>query len=267
MADRDERNHVFISYSHKDKKFLDELLIHLKPLERAGFDESRRSAGFQGLPCIRLHSRARTRAFVKEQAEQGGVQILWTLVRACAYKETPLANYQAVIPPDKPLAEMKAERDKAWVRIYEEIKKAVNVPNREGTIGPSQTPVPALNGQKQQSSGTLPAIADISKQLRRLKMEWTLNQKNTPGVFDRASAILKKLHATVIDFYTEIAEGQNPTAVTLVKSALDQIAYIENAPTHLSFDLEAYWLEAYWNEGREIFDLLQRAQECLEAGI
>lgn len=31
----DKQNKVFISYSHKDKKFLDELLLHLKPLERA----------------------------------------------------------------------------------------------------------------------------------------------------------------------------------------------------------------------------------------
>jgi hypothetical protein len=48
------------------------------------------------------------------------------LGRACSYKETPLKDYQAVIPPDKPLAEMKAERDKAWVRVCEEIKKAAN---------------------------------------------------------------------------------------------------------------------------------------------
>lgn len=31
-----QRDRVFISYSHKDKKFLDELLAHLKPLERSG---------------------------------------------------------------------------------------------------------------------------------------------------------------------------------------------------------------------------------------
>ena len=30
------KKQVFISYSHKDTKFLDELLVHLKPLERAG---------------------------------------------------------------------------------------------------------------------------------------------------------------------------------------------------------------------------------------
>jgi hypothetical protein len=36
-----------------------------------------------------------------------------------------LKDYQSVPPLDKPLAEMKAERDSAWVQICKEIKKAV----------------------------------------------------------------------------------------------------------------------------------------------
>ena len=59
-----------------------------------------------------------------KDAEAGGVKILWVLVRACAYKETPLKHCQAAIPPDKPLAEMKAERDRAWVRVCEAAKEA-----------------------------------------------------------------------------------------------------------------------------------------------
>jgi len=61
-----------------------------------------------------------------KDAENGGVKILWIPVRASSYNETPLGKYQAVISPDKPLAEMKAERDKSWVKICEEIKKAAN---------------------------------------------------------------------------------------------------------------------------------------------
>lgn len=57
-----------------------------------------------------------------KEAEQRGVRILWIPVRASSYKETWLTNYQAVISPNKPLAEMKTERDKAWVKICEEIK-------------------------------------------------------------------------------------------------------------------------------------------------
>ena len=58
-------------------------------------------------------------------AETGGVRILWIPVRASLYKETSLKEYQAVIPPEKPLAEMKAERDKAWVAVCAAIMKAI----------------------------------------------------------------------------------------------------------------------------------------------
>jgi hypothetical protein len=63
-----------------------------------------------------------------EEAKKSNVIISWILVRACAYKETPLKDYQAANDPDKPLANMKAERDKAWVKICEKIKTAVNSP-------------------------------------------------------------------------------------------------------------------------------------------
>ncbi len=43
------RTNVFISYSHKDKKWLERLQAHLKPLERAGlvdrWDDTRIEAG------------------------------------------------------------------------------------------------------------------------------------------------------------------------------------------------------------------------------
>jgi internalin A len=63
---------------------------------------------------------------ILKKAEAGGVRILWVQIRASAYMETSLKNYQAVVsPPEKPLAEMKAKRDQAWLRVCEEIKKAV----------------------------------------------------------------------------------------------------------------------------------------------
>ena len=62
-----------------------------------------------------------------KEAEQGGVRILWIPIRACSYKETPLKTYQAVSDPDKPLAaQTKAKRDAAWVKICEQVNKALN---------------------------------------------------------------------------------------------------------------------------------------------
>jgi len=141
---------VLISYSHRDSKFLKELLTHLRPLERAGrltkWSDNQILPGSQWFKDIQ-EALARTKVavllvtpsflasdFIHEhelgpllnEAAKGGVLILWVPVRACAYKETPLKDYQAVISPDKPLAQMKAERDSAWVRICGEIMKAAN---------------------------------------------------------------------------------------------------------------------------------------------
>ncbi len=143
------RHKVFISYSHKDTKFRDELLIHLKPLERAGlvttWSDKQIAPGSQWFAEIQAALASTSVAvmlvtpnflasdFIHEHelgpllkdAEQGGVRILWIPVRAFSYKETALKNYQAVSPPDKPLAQMKAERDQAWVKVCDEIKKAL----------------------------------------------------------------------------------------------------------------------------------------------
>jgi hypothetical protein len=145
------RDTVFISYSHKDKKFLDELLTHLKPLVRAErvsiwsdkqiqpgakwFDEIMLALASTKVAVMLVTRDFLASDFIHEhelgpllkKAQQGGVRVLWVLVRACAYKETPLKDYQALISPDKPLAEMKAERDSAWVKVCEAIKAALQI--------------------------------------------------------------------------------------------------------------------------------------------
>lgn len=145
------RDQVFISYSHKDEKFLVDLQTHLKPFLRSGsvtaWSDQQIAAGSKWFNEIEA-ALAKTRVAVMlvsphflasdfihehelgpllQEAETGGVTILWVQIRACAYAETPLKHYQAVVsPPAKPLAEMKADRDGAWLRLCEEIKQAAN---------------------------------------------------------------------------------------------------------------------------------------------
>lgn len=141
-------NQVFISYSHKDNKFLEDFLAHLKPFVRTGvkaWSDKQIAPGSQWQQEIKTAlSEAKVAVllvspqflasdFIHDhelapllrEAEAGGVTILWILIRACSYEETELVNFQALVsPPEKPLAEMKAERDAAWKRICQEIKKA-----------------------------------------------------------------------------------------------------------------------------------------------
>lgn len=144
------RNQVFISYSHRDKKLTEELLTHLKPYIRSGsvtawsdkqiaagsnwFAEIQEALGKTKVALLLVSPHFLASDFIHDHelgpllkaVEAGGVKILWVQVRASSYKETPLETYQAVVsPPAKPLAEMKAQRDRAWVHVCEGVKKAV----------------------------------------------------------------------------------------------------------------------------------------------
>ena len=155
------REQVFISYSHKDKRWHDDLDTHLRPYLRGGsivswsdeqiapgsewFKEIQSALANSKVAVLLVSPDFLASDFIHEhelgpllkEAEQGGVKILWVPVRESAYKQTPLKNYQAVLDPGKPLAGMtKAKRDQAWVKICEEIEKAVG-----RTDEPRQSPI------------------------------------------------------------------------------------------------------------------------------
>ena len=150
------REQVFISYSHRDKKWRDDLAVHLRPYLRGGsivaWSDQQIGSGSQWLKEIQsalanskvavllvspdfiasdfIHERE-LGPLLKE-AEGGGITILWVPIYPSAYKETALKKYQAVLDPNKSLGSLrsKAERHQAWVNICEEIKKAVNSPEQ-----------------------------------------------------------------------------------------------------------------------------------------
>jgi hypothetical protein len=146
------RDQVFISYSHNDIKWREDLEKRLKPFLRAGsikswsdkqispgskwFGEIKSAMADTKVAVLLVSPDFLASDFIHEhelgpflkETEQGGVKILWVPVRASGYEQTPLADYQAVLDPSKPLAGMtKAKRDQAWVKICEEIAKAVNL--------------------------------------------------------------------------------------------------------------------------------------------
>jgi hypothetical protein len=144
------RGNVFISYSHMDRTFLDELLTHLKPLERAGrvsaWSDEKIPPGAKWLNDVKNAVDSAKVAvmlvskdflasdFINEhelgpllkKAEQGVVKVRWVCLRACNWKASPLEGDQALLDPGKPLVQMRAKRDAAWVKVCEEIVKAAD---------------------------------------------------------------------------------------------------------------------------------------------
>ncbi len=147
------RNQVFISYSRQDKQFCENLETHLRPYIRMGITvwsdrqilpgsqwsgEIKAALAKTSVAVMLVSPDFLASDFIHEHelapflrdAEAGGVKILWVMIRDCAWKETPLKHYQAVVsPPDKPFASIaKAKRDTAWRMVCEEIGRALGHP-------------------------------------------------------------------------------------------------------------------------------------------
>ncbi|WP_084227301.1 COR domain-containing protein [Nostoc sp. KVJ20] len=143
------RNLVFISYSHKDKKWFDDLKIHLEPLIReqnlnlwddtkikpgaVWRDEIQAALAAAKVAVLLVSPNFLASSFISknelppllEAAKAKGVKILWIPLRASNYKATAIEQYQATYATDRPLNTIVAgRRDKAWVDICEQINEA-----------------------------------------------------------------------------------------------------------------------------------------------
>lgn len=145
-----EHGLVFISYSHKDKKWLDELLLFLKPdVQRESinvWDDSKIEPGANwseeienaltaakvAVLLVSPHFLASDYIASKElpnlldAAKERGLTILWIAISESPWGRTPIATYQSAHTPSRPLNSLsRASRDKAWNKICEKILASI----------------------------------------------------------------------------------------------------------------------------------------------
>ena len=143
---------VFISYSHKDAKWLEKLKQFLRPLEEKElirvWDDTEIRAGSNWLGDIsKALESARVAVFLVTQnfldspfirekelpvlidaAKNRGCLIFWIAVSSSTFEDSPLAKFQGAIPPSAPLDLMSdAEQSKVLTDIYRKMKAAVSV--------------------------------------------------------------------------------------------------------------------------------------------
>ncbi|NMF64860.1 COR domain-containing protein [Brasilonema octagenarum] len=145
------RNLVFISYSHKDQKWFNDIKIHLEPLIREKnlqlWDDTQIQPGAvwrdeiaEALAAAKVALLLVSPDFLASnyisknelppllENAGAGVTIVWIPLRFSNYKETAIEKYQAAHSTDKPLNAIPANRrDKAWVEICKKIKTAANL--------------------------------------------------------------------------------------------------------------------------------------------
>jgi tetratricopeptide (TPR) repeat protein len=145
------REYVFISYSHKDRPWLEKLLIMLTPLVRRDFIEIWSDTQIEaGAEWQKEISKALAHAKIAvllvtpnflasdfiakhelppllKAAEKEGLSILWIAIGASLYTETEVAAYQSVNDPSRPLEGLNATQlNKALVQICKTIEQAAN---------------------------------------------------------------------------------------------------------------------------------------------
>lgn len=137
------RTRVFVSYSHRDRVWLERLNVHLRPLVGNGlidlWDDTRidpgerwRSRIAAALRCARVAILLVTADFMAsdfirteelpkllDEASDGGCRILPVIVRPSLFQHMPeLAGFQSVNPPNRPLSAMSEhEQEEVFVDL------------------------------------------------------------------------------------------------------------------------------------------------------
>jgi len=148
------RDQVFISYSHKDSKWLERLETHLKPRIRNGkldiWNDKRIKPGAEWRKEIdQALARAKVAVLLVsphflasdfivenelpsllEVAEKEGVKILWVPLSHAAFAETKIDKYQAVLDPARPMnMRHHAHVGKAMEEVCKAISQAFSAPS------------------------------------------------------------------------------------------------------------------------------------------
>jgi len=122
---------IFISYSHKDKEWLDRIITALKPLVHGEIirvwddrsippgsdwlDEIQRAMASARIAVLLVSMEFLASSFISRselpdllRRREGGMGFFWVPIEATLYNFTPLKDIQSAWDPDKPLAGLNA---------------------------------------------------------------------------------------------------------------------------------------------------------------
>ncbi len=141
---------VFISYSHKDRKHLERLQVHLTDLVRKGMidlwsdtkivpganwrEEIKRAIETASVGVLLVSADFLASQFIAEDelppllkaAETRGMVILSVILSPCGFDFSALSQFQAINDPSKPLSRMSShKKEELWSKVAKSIREAI----------------------------------------------------------------------------------------------------------------------------------------------
>lgn len=258
------RHTVFISYSHTDRRYVDELLLQLAPLEREGKvkkwvdtmlkagDDWRKEiehAITSARVAILLVSAAfRASRFIAENelppllaaAKNEGVLILPIYLGACNFTRSELAGVQAVNDLSKPLNSLpKYRREAVWADVARRVEDALAARTAHAVHPPAPEPREDVDSLKKRSR----TLAEQGKFDEAL------------AAFERMLALDPKLAAAWV--------GKGSMLVHLDRFEEALVTY----DMALALDPEdaSEWVAKTWTAKAAVLNVLNRGEEALAA--
>lgn len=191
------RDGVFVSYSHVDKKWLERLKVHLKPLERdhqivIWNDTKLRSGDKWRIEINKALSTPKVAILLVsadflasdfihknelppllEASEQEGLIILPVLIGSCSFTNSPLGQFQAINDPRQPLNLLtEGQVDEVFSQLFNRV------------LGIFSTPAPILKPARKTGSRTI--------QAKQTPTETSLKTKRSPAATASTKAVKKE---------------------------------------------------------------------------
>ena len=207
MADRTD---AFVSYSHADQAWLQRIKVHLRPLERdhgiviwqdtnlrggQRWQQEINTALAKAKVAILLVSPDFLASdFIHndelppllEAAEKDGLTILSIIVSACAFRHSPLSEFQAINTPDTPLDLLPAgEVNRVLVKLFQRVAELFAAPSKPThprpvadkapRKEPQQASIPAVSQAVAEGAGLLSAPSQPAPQALLVKADGQWN--------------------------------------------------------------------------------------------
>jgi len=244
------RSQIFVSYSHKDSKLLEEFKTMLAPVIRNGlvnlWDDTKIQVGAnwkndiqEALAATRIAVLLVSQNFLASSfiandelppllkaAKEEGATIFWICLSSCLWQETEIGSYQAAHDISRPLDRLtKSQRQAVLSNICAKLVKIAQTPIT-GEI-PQHPPLVPLQGQSRRSSTASLTGLDRSALRFGLTLGWQLGRYEL--IYDspipEAKALQPSLEAEIKDLLTADGYPQSIAGLTFQQLIRQVLAF------------------------------------------